>query len=89
MSNVDTLASYQSGPYALWVNGTDLSFELSTGLKIPPSSPFPHTRMALTNPTNSTALYLYHQINATTIAEDIWDGSDLGWASSNITIPTM
>ena len=76
--------------YILWVNRTELQlsnwvFATSTL----PSSLFPYSRMTTINPINSSVLYLYHQVNDTTFAEDTWDISTGGWASSNISIPTI
>ena len=53
-----------------------------------PTSQFPYSRIAATTPANSTVIYIYHQINATTIAEDILDESLGTWTSFDISIAT-
>lgn len=45
-------------------------------------APFPYTRLASTAPVNSALLYLYHQINDTTIAEDQYGASIGHWISN-------
>jgi len=73
--------------FNLWVNGTTLSGD-PLGPSSPHLSPFPYTRLATTTPPNSSAAYLFHQVNALILAQDIWDASILSWQSRNITIPT-
>ncbi|KAL8871332.1 MAG: hypothetical protein Q9174_002813 [Haloplaca sp. 1 TL-2023] len=54
-----------------------------------PDSGFPYHRLAGTLGTNQTKTYLYHQLDGTTLAEDMWDGDETGfWISKNITIDT-
>jgi len=73
--------------FNLWVNGTTLSGD-PLGPNSPHLSPFPYTRLATTTPPNSSAAYLFYQVNALILAQDIWDASTLSWYSRNITIPT-
>ena len=77
-------------PYILLVNRTELQlsnwvFATSTL----PSSSFSYSRMTTTSSINSSVIYLYHQVDGTTFAEDIWDSSASGWSSSNISIPAI
>ncbi|MCJ1479311.1 hypothetical protein MMC13_007996 [Lambiella insularis] len=93
--NVDVvyLSVYKNGlviPNSiLWVNGTNLILQtvgygsLPTG---PPESPFPYTRLAISAPANSTSFHLYHQINSSALAEDLFDLDVRGWISTIIMI---
>ena len=79
------------GNYGLWVNGTALSFLpalYSSPISNTGTSPFPFTRLAATSFIGSTAFYLYHQINTSTFAEDVWDTTVSSWSSSYISIQT-
>ena len=79
------------GSYGLWVNGTTLSYVWIGYLEDfggVPISPCPYTRLATTTPNGSTAFYMYHQINVSTMAEDIWDSGRATWSSTNISIAT-
>ena len=82
--------------FGLWVKGTKLIMLAFGGsLMVPdngapsqkaPASPFPFARFAAIN---DTAFYLYHQINSSVFAEDVWDSGALDWVSStNISIST-
>jgi len=81
--NADASTLY-SGPDMLWVNATGLVAEFPAYDN--PIAPFPYTRLAVTTPPASKAFYLYHQINASTLAEDIYDTAVSSWGSTNITI---
>ncbi|MCJ1479151.1 hypothetical protein MMC13_007835 [Lambiella insularis] len=78
--------------YGFWVNGTTLSSITSFGNDVypttSPSSQFPYTRLASTSPGNGTEILLYHQINDTAFAEDVYDTSGGVWSSSSFTIST-
>lgn len=80
--------------FGLWVKGTKLIMLAFGGsLMVPdngapsqkaPASPFPFARFAAIN---DTAFYLYHQINSSVFAEDVWDSGAFDWVSSkNISI---
>ncbi|KAL9118691.1 MAG: hypothetical protein Q9187_004762 [Circinaria calcarea] len=82
--------------FGLWVKETKLiMFAFGGTLMVPdndngvpsqkaPASPFPFARFAAIN---DTAFYLYHQINSSVFAEDIWDSGARNWVSSqNISI---
>ena len=82
---------YDIYSYYLWVNGITLSGIFDTTAPIldsPPASPFPYARLATTTPDNSEAFYLYHLINQSTFAGDVWDQSLGTWSSSAINIAT-
>ena len=85
----DSLSSEPAPLNGIWVNVSVLSFFKvgHTGpADEPPPSPFPSTRLATTTPQNSTAFYLYHQINGTTLVEDVWDITPGVWTSSTFFI---
>ena len=46
-----------------------------------PKTPFPYSRLAGTTVGNSSNIYLYHQINGTVIAEDMYN-TDGGFFST-------
>ena len=81
------------GPsFTLWVKEQKLIMAAWGGdLMVPygqppnlPKSPFPFARFAAVNQTN---FYLYHQINSSHFAEDVWDSEALNWVlSTNISI---
>lgn len=72
------------GFYNLWVNGTSLSSDIA--LYTIPTTPYPYKRLAGIGGTKSTWFSVYHQMNATTLMEDIWH-VDLGvWTSTAITV---
>ncbi|MCJ1433832.1 hypothetical protein MMC27_003197 [Xylographa pallens] len=82
-------------PYfdTIYVNGTTLRLfptntpggvsELIPPLIHPPSI-FPFARLGSTTELNSTAVYLYHQLNDTAFAEDKYDTVGSFWTSSTI-----
>lgn len=61
--------------FGFWVNGTDLAAYTTKniGLSTQPQSKFPFSRLAGTTVGNSSDVYLYHQINGTSIAEDLYN----------------
>lgn len=76
--------------YGFWVKGstlmpfTDISTIFSSLPTLPMSS-FPFTRLAGLSDANSSTVFIYHQLNASTFAEDQWDSTS-GWISNAITI---
>ena len=67
----------------LWVNGTILTE--GNGFSTPKPS-YPYKRLAGLGGYNSTSFSVYHQVNATSFAEDVWH-VDLGiWTSTDITV---
>ena len=83
----------ENGPsFGLWVKeGKLIMLPYGGSLMVPsggpqeaPVSPFPFTRFAAVN---ITSFFLYHQINASCFAEEIWDSEALNWVSStNISV---
>lgn len=61
--------------FGFWVNGTDLAAYTTKniGLSTQPQSKFPFSRLAGTTAGNASDVYLYHQINETSIAEDMYN----------------
>lgn len=61
--------------FAFWVNGTSLAAYTTDNIALStqPRSPFPFTRLAGTIASNSSNIYLYHQINGSAIAEDVYN----------------
>ena len=53
-----------------------------------PVSPFPYTRLAVTNSPDNRTFYLYHQLDESTMAEDAYDIQYKGWIPKNISIHT-
>lgn len=73
--------------YGFWVNGSNLTWIMQTLHRTTkPQSPFPFTRLANTSSENSNILYMYHQINETIVAEDLYDDTTAHWIFSNISI---
>lgn len=75
--------------YGFWVDQGKLTgfSDLGFGsLPIMPGSPFPFSRLAGMSPANSTSLFVYHQLDASTFIEDEWDASVGGWVPRHITI---
>ena len=78
----------------MWVNGARAQiFSVYDGddgepLLGDPATPFPYSSLAFYKPMNSSTKYLYHQLNATVIAEEIWEEEIGSWRSNNITILT-
>ena len=53
-----------------------------------PTLRFHLTALASTFVGLETETYVYHQLNGSTFAEDLWDGTSETWISSNFTINT-
>ena len=79
--------------YTIYINGTTLRLfsggtpdgvEESVPPVIRPPSMFPFTHFASTILSNSTVVYLYHQLNNTAFAEDKYDTVGSFWTSSTI-----
>ena len=64
--------------FGFWVNGTELAAYTTKniGLSGAPKSPFPYSRLAGTTGggtgAGSSDVYLFHQVNATSIAQDVY-----------------
>lgn len=61
--------------FGFWVNGTELAAYTTKniGLSGAPKSTFPFSRLAgTTGETGSGNVFLFHQVNATSIAEDVY-----------------
>ena len=76
------------GPDGYWVNGTTFSFLQSDHVDSlsSPRSPFPYTRMATMLGATDGSYSLFHQIDALTLAEEVWNPGLSGWTSFNINI---
>ena len=61
--------------FGFWVNGTDLAAYTTKniGLSTQPQSKFPFKRLAGTTVGGGSDIYLYHQMNQTFFAEDMYD----------------
>ena len=71
------------------MNQTKLSFLSNGGQdKLPetPSTPFPYPRIATTTTINNRAFYVYHQLNETTMAQEVWDPNSPNWSSVYIDV---
>ena len=75
--------------FGFWVNGTELAAYTTKniGLSTQPQSPFPYSRLAGTTVGSRSNVYLYHQINGTFLAEDMYniDGGFFTTTYFNIT----
>lgn len=82
------LMNLEGGDYGFWVNGSVLiSFTAHRETRPgSPKSPFPFTRLAGTRKDNDTSLFIYHQLNASTFAEEQWDITEGGWISNTFTV---
>ncbi|MCJ1311268.1 hypothetical protein MMC25_004939 [Agyrium rufum] len=85
-------ASFYTGlRYYFWINGTSLTSDLCGGNPVETSGlafQFPYQRFATTTQNGTEAIYLYHQINASTFSEKIYNVDTQVWNSFNITLPT-
>ncbi|MCJ1313581.1 hypothetical protein MMC25_007260 [Agyrium rufum] len=72
--------------FSFWVNGTVLmrSDEQPTNL----DSSFPYKRLAATSHNSSNNIYVYHQLDSSTIAEEVYSVDESSWTSSNLTVAT-
>ena len=68
----------------VYVNGSKLYCSL--GFVEPLDSLFPYKRLATTTPNSSEVLYIYHQINETMFAQELYENSRNGWTSTNISV---
>ena len=62
--------------FGFWVNGTELAAYTTKniGLSGAPESKFPYTRLAGTTGTTASGdVFLFHQVNATSIAQDVYN----------------
>ena len=61
--------------FGFWVNGTELAAYTTKNIALStqPQSPFPYSRLAGTTIGSSSNIYLYHQINGTFLAEDMYN----------------
>lgn len=61
--------------FGFWVNGTNLAAYTTRniGLSTRPKSPFPYSRLAGTVSANGSEVLLYHQVNGTGWAEDVYN----------------
>ncbi|KAG7004505.1 ToMV susceptible protein tm-1(GCR26) [Physcia stellaris] len=53
-----------------------------------PTTPYPFARLAGLKPAITTNFFIYHQLNASTFAEDQWDDTVGGWVSNLFSIAT-
>ena len=65
--------------------GTDYMFKTIPSM---PSTPYPFARLARLTPAIGTNFFIYHQLNASTFAEDQWDDTVGGWVSNLFSIAT-
>ena len=78
-----------------WINGTSMATFRGTKFDQNdsrfPATSFPFSRLAGCYAASSSSsppiFYIYHQLNATIIAEEVFDPSIGNWASNNITVP--
>ena len=68
--------------YTIWVNGTQptLIAPDPTSIKMPDNA-FPFTRLASVISADQSTTFLYHQINGTTFAEEVYDASQNAWTA--------
>ena len=75
------IATYGDRFY-IWINGTRPVTWTVMGTVEPgtPKGSFPFARLA--SVTSQSVTYLYHQINRTTFAEELWDHSGEAWGTT-------
>ncbi|KAL8908882.1 MAG: hypothetical protein Q9171_005279 [Xanthocarpia ochracea] len=74
---------------AAWFNASTPIFVDHNAITLPsPKSSFPFHRLASTFAKFEIETYVYHQLNGSTFAEDLWDGASGAWISSNFTVDT-
>ncbi|KAL9611039.1 MAG: hypothetical protein Q9167_004286 [Letrouitia subvulpina] len=83
----------KTSQYTFWVDGATLrtttantTSDYNTRRINRITSAFPYPQLGGSAPLDGTVLYLYHQINETTFAEDQWDETTGVWTSQNITV---
>ncbi|KAL6721965.1 hypothetical protein ACLMJK_001070 [Lecanora helva] len=76
--------------FGFWVNGTELAAYTTKniGLSTQPQSPFPYTRLAGTTVGGGSDIYLYHQIDQTIFAEDMYNLDGGFFTTTNFSIST-
>ena len=78
--------------FGFWVNGTELSAYTTRniGLSGEPETQFPFKRLAGTTGggSDSGKVYLYHQVNGTNVAEDVYNTDGGFFSSSYFSIET-
>lgn len=81
------MMSLSLGITVFQVDGTELVSESRGPLANKPKNSFPFKRLASSNQENSTTVYLYHQLDEVTFAEEVYDSSRGLWTTAkNITI---
>ena len=67
--------------HGIWINGTQpVLIETRDYEKVMlPSNEFPFTRLASATSADQSTTYLYHQMNGTTFAEEVWDDALENW----------
>ena len=72
---VNDPSSHSYSLFGFWVNGTDLAAYTTKniGLSTQPKSAFPYSRLAGAVNGNLSDVFLYHQINGTSWAEDAYN----------------
>ena len=81
----DSSTSNDDSPLRWMVLNSTL-WEAAQSITTHPDAPFPYTRLGFLNPMNSSSSYFYHQINATTVGEEMYDAASGLWSSQNITV---
>ena len=90
--NFDGLGSGAPRAFGFWVKNQALTALLSdpfSSVPTSPQSPFPFSRLAGMIPVNGSDFFIYHQLNASSFAEDQWDDSLGGWISNSFEISMM
>lgn len=77
--------------FGFWVNGTNLAAYTTKniGLSTRPKSPFPYSRLAGTVSGNGSDVLLYHQVNGTSWAEDVYNLDGGFFTSSSFEVATQ
>ena len=74
----------------LWLNGTILAVEnqkgpcCSSAGDSMPNAPFPYQRLGCAFIPNATQTHVYHQLNGSTLAQEIWDEKSGAWLPSTL-----
>ena len=92
MSRSDFVGLSTNPGSILWFNQTKLETTILTGVDILdqplPDAQFPFPRLGRAQELNGTGAYIYHQMNDSIIAEEIWNDSLFWQKSKNISITT-
>jgi len=80
-------------PYGFWVNGTQPQWLWAKYTDEPrdtplPQSPFLYARLATATPVGSPAFYLFHQLDARTFVQDVFDQRGQIWRSFYVSVET-